>query len=99
MPAPAQTAGMSTLIATAAIVLALSKGEPLNMPEDPAGDPCGANRLSHLVGAPLPDIETLDTPGRVRVIRPGDRVTMDMLPDRLNIHLDEDDIVVQLRCG
>lgn len=37
--------------------------------------------------------------GSVRVIRPSDAVTMDFSDSRLNVHLDEKDIVRSLRCG
>ena len=36
---------------------------------------------------------------KVRVLRPGDMATMDHRPDRLNIHLDEQDMIEELRCG
>lgn len=36
---------------------------------------------------------------QVRVLRPGDSYSMDYRPDRLNIHLDEDGRVTELRCG
>jgi len=35
----------------------------------------------------------------VRVLRPGDMATMDHRPDRLNIHLDDQDVIEALRCG
>jgi len=35
----------------------------------------------------------------VRVVRPGDAVTMDHRPDRLNIQLDGQDRIAQFRCG
>jgi hypothetical protein len=68
----------------------------------PGEDPCGAQPLQHLVGHPVPDAESLEAlegPARIRVIRPGQAVTMDHVPSRLNIELDENDIVVRLRCG
>lgn len=36
---------------------------------------------------------------RVRVLRPGEAATMDHRPDRLNIHLNEQGEIIQLRCG
>lgn len=36
---------------------------------------------------------------RVRVIRPDEVYTMDYRPDRLNIHLDEQGTISELRCG
>lgn len=69
----------------------------------PAGpDPCGAEALAHLLGKPAPDaeaLEELDTPGRIRVIAPGQPVTMDYIETRLNIELDENGLVALLRCG
>ncbi len=37
--------------------------------------------------------------GTLRWIRPGDMVTMDFRPDRLNIELDAQGRVARLRCG
>lgn len=65
-------------------------------------DPCGAASLEHLVGQPFPDaneLEALDLPGPVRVIAPGQAVTMDYIDSRLNIETDDDGNVVRLRCG
>lgn len=36
---------------------------------------------------------------QVRVLRPGEMATMDHRPDRLNIHLDDQDNIEALRCG
>lgn len=51
-----------------------------------------------------PWIEAEDTLTRgaiatIRVIRPGDNVTMDYRTDRLNVELDENDIVSRVYCG
>jgi len=65
-------------------------------------DPCGARDLQHLVGQPVPSAEALagiEGPLRIRVIRPGDMVTMDHIPGRLNFELDTADTVRALRCG
>jgi hypothetical protein len=35
----------------------------------------------------------------VRVLRPGMAATMDFRDDRLNLHLDEHDVIVQVSCG
>lgn len=76
-------------------------------PFGPAGDAaCGADALGHLVGGPAPDDAALqamraaaDGPARIRVIRPGQPVTMDHFPRRLNILLDDTGRVIRLRCG
>jgi len=65
---------------------------------DPALQPCGADALQAAVGEPVGAV-SLPAGVKVRIIRPGDAVTMDYSPDRLNIELDEDDRVVRVRCG
>ena len=35
----------------------------------------------------------------IRVIRPGDMVTKDYRTDRLNVELDENDVVTRVYCG
>jgi len=65
-------------------------------------DACGAEQLAHLIGQPVPDaaaLAAIEGPARIRVIRPGQAVTMDHAPARLNIELDKNDIVARLRCG
>jgi hypothetical protein len=37
--------------------------------------------------------------GSVRVLKPGMAATMDFRDDRLNLHLDEHDVIVQVACG
>ena len=68
----------------------------------PAGvrDLCGAAQHQDLVGQPREAVsERSFRAERVRLISPGMAVTMDFLPDRLNIFLGEDDRVRELRCG
>ena len=76
-------------------------------PFGPLGeDPCGAGAFEHLIGQPPPDEAALaemraaeGAPRRIRVIRPGQPVTMDHAPTRLNIEVDSSGLVVRLRCG
>jgi len=65
-------------------------------------DPCRAQAVQHLIGAPVPSVEEIRAmggPQRIRVIRPGQPVTMDHVPVRLNVVVDDDGIVQSLRCG
>ncbi|KTT74151.1 hypothetical protein NS334_06230 [Sphingomonas endophytica] len=48
-------------------------------------------------GKPVPG--TWRGEGRVRIIRPGDQVTMDFIEGRRNIHLDRHGNVVRVTCG
>lgn len=62
-------------------------------------DTCNAARFGDLIGAPVTALETRLYLGPVRVIRPGDAVTMDFSASRLNIALDASDRIVRLSCG
>jgi len=76
------------------------------MPEDgdeaePGAVECGAAAFQHLVGQPVTpneaEIGSGDRP--VRIIPPGTAVTMDHRPDRLNVDLDENDVITRIWCG
>jgi hypothetical protein len=62
-------------------------------------DSCGAGARDYLIGQPIDEIHLASLGEYVRVIRPGDMVTMDFRADRLNIELDEEDVILRLRCG
>lgn len=75
--------------------------QPLGL-NGPGQDPCHAADFEYLIGEQAPDakaLATLEGPKRVRVIGPGDMVTMDYLAQRLNIETDAEGIVLRLRCG
>ena len=68
------------------------------------GYTCDAEGLGDLVGREATQAlgaEALRTSGSrtLRWIRPGDAVTMDYRPDRLNIHLDGEGRVERFQCG
>ena len=61
---------------------------------------CGSGALNPYIGDSVwlvPSALVLD--GHVRIIRPGDAVTMDYIESRLNISLNEDDEIVEVICG
>ncbi len=67
-------------------------------------DSCDTSALAKLVGKPFSASVEADAKKQsgltnVRVIRPGMAVTMDFRPDRLNIDIDEKNIVTGFRCG
>ncbi|MCA3510020.1 MAG: hypothetical protein IOC80_00415 [Rhodobacter sp.] len=64
-----------------------------------AEDTCGAAGLASLVGQPLSRFNAQARQGPARVIRPGQPVTMDYNPLRLNVLLDADGRMVAFRCG
>ncbi|NVD44205.1 I78 family peptidase inhibitor [Qipengyuania atrilutea] len=65
---------------------------------------CKPAAMQHWVGEPYSDAmknAAFDDAGakEVRVIRPGDPVSMDYLTGRINIELDRQDRAVRFRCG
>ncbi|ABS61837.1 hypothetical protein Plav_0214 [Parvibaculum lavamentivorans DS-1] len=74
-------------------------GDAANDCEAAAGD----DGLGVWVGQPYEEakdaIEAREGIETVRVIRPGDAVTQDFRDDRLNVELDEDGNITNLRCG
>ncbi len=60
---------------------------------------CGAEALTHLIGQPVSAFEAFGHKGPVRVIRPGQAVTMDYRHDRLNVVLDDQDVITGVNCS
>jgi hypothetical protein len=60
---------------------------------------CGADGLQGLVGQPAAVLQTIRFGQVVRVIRPGMAVTMDYVPERLNIDIDAAEVISGVRCG
>lgn len=71
---------------------------------EPPADDCGADKIKTYLRQ-LPTTEVIDRiraaigHERIRTIKPGDAVTMDFRPDRLNIEIGEDGRIKLLRCG
>lgn len=73
-------------------------------PTPPTDDECGAGRLGAFLGLAagedvLARIRAAIGHDRIRVIHPGDAVTMDYRADRLNVELGADSRIERLRCG
>ena len=69
------------------------------MPSAEALAPCGGAVLLPMIGAEFEALMRVELLGPVRVIRPGQAVTEDYMPARLNIYLDDADRVQTLGCG
>jgi hypothetical protein len=67
--------------------------------EAPLPVSCGADGLQGLVGQPAAVLQTIRFGQVVRVIRPGMAVTMDYVPERLNIDIDAAEVISGVRCG
>jgi len=71
------------------------------VPSLPTGldDQCKANENAQLLGMTTDGLEETLLLLPTRIIRPGDLVTQDYRPQRLNIHLDATGAVTRLSCG
>ncbi len=65
----------------------------------PGPDSCGASALQRLVGKPAKQLETMKFGQTTRFIRPDTAVTMDYSPERLNITIDDAEMIAAVTCG
>lgn len=75
-----------------------------NAGEEQATAACDLEVIEDAIGKPFDEttesqLQSDSDAHQVRVLRPGDMATMDHRPDRLNIHLDDQDNIEALRCG
>lgn len=66
---------------------------------DPPDASCSAGGLQHLVGQPESAFVPSGFDEPVRVIHPGDAVTMDFSLQRLNVEIDAEGRIAAIRCG
>ena len=91
------------LLATPLLLGACMMNAPNDTPAQ-SGGTCHAEAAQSFVGQAFrPDMEQAVQRAAgarsVRVIRPGTMVTMDVRIDRVNVELDEGDVVTAIRCG
>lgn len=72
--------------------------------DDERATGCDLGAIQSAIGEPFDEANAAQLQSdsgaqRVRVLRPGDMATMDHRSDRLNVHLDDQDIIEDLRCG
>jgi hypothetical protein len=96
----------------AGLLLAGCAGLNSPPPHEPAPPPprvetrgeCGAGQVQDRVGREFSEalgeaIQAESGAATMRVIRPGEAVTLDYRADRLNVRLDENDIITEIGCG
>lgn len=101
-PAPDEQEAVSAQAQRAAEAAATPA--PGAAPQAPPVGNCDATQAQTLVGQPLTEDATRqarqDTHARrVRVLKPGQAVTMEFDGERLNIDVDANDVVSGVRCG
>jgi hypothetical protein len=81
-------------------LLALAACDEAALTGEPAVDMCQAAAYQGVLGQSIDDLDDwLLVQQPFRVIRPGEAVTEDFSPSRLNIRLDAADRVVAVDCG
>ena len=85
--------GLAALLALGACVAPAPAPAPA-----PDTDLCKAAALQGLVGQPKSVLRTMLLPAGSRVINPGDAVTADFRPDRLNVEIGTDDRIAKIGC-
>ncbi|WP_234967410.1 I78 family peptidase inhibitor [Octadecabacter temperatus] len=97
-------AGMKNLFAMAPIVFlfaceAVSPPQTVDPLPTPQQDTCNASAYSNLLGQDATALERVMLLGQVRVIRPGQVVTMDFRPDRINFNVGADNRITSIHCS
>jgi hypothetical protein len=72
-------------------------GGTIQRPDAP--DTCGAPLYADLIGQDTRALERVLILRMVRVIRPTDAVTMDFRQERINFIVNDDEVIVDIRCG
>lgn len=90
-------AGALALALGACTGTAPPSGGPLPLPAAP--DTCGLADVAGLVGQAASRLPGEGGWKNVRMIRPGQAVTMDYSPTRLNVELDGADRILRMSCG
>lgn len=73
---------------------------PTRAPLPPvAEDSCNANQYSAVIGQDATALERILILSQVRVIRPGQAITMDFRPERINFDVDANERITSIYCG
>jgi hypothetical protein len=60
---------------------------------------CGATELQALIGSPVASLPVTGDWQVMRIIQPGDAVTADFSETRLNVEVDDEDLILKISCG
>jgi hypothetical protein len=91
-------AALAALLTAAACAAPVAVVEGPPVPDGPA-DTCGAAPYAALVGQDATALEKVLIMRQIRIIRPGQGVTMDYQVGRINFLIDETNRISQITCG
>lgn len=90
------------LVALPALVLVLAGCDPVlvvGTPPPDDADACGAPGLESLLGEPAQAVTSMVLANPYRIIAPGQAVTDDYSPGRINFELDGNGRIARIFCG
>lgn len=95
-----------TLAATLSVGACATTTDPMRTggPYPPQDQQCDADRARWAIGREataevVEEVRAATRSSHVRVIAPGQAVTMDYSPDRVNIHVTERNAITRITCG
>ncbi len=104
---PTETTTTTTIPATdppvgggsSGVEIVASETDGVIRPRRSPADPCGAQSLQNLVGQPETVFFRMTFPDGTRYIGPGDAVTQDNQPRRINFDIDRGGVISRVWCG
>lgn len=93
---------MKRFICLALLSVAGCATQPIAPPPQlpaPEADSCEAAPYAHLIGAPATALERELIMRQIRILRPGQPMTLDYRVERLNIEIGTDERINRLFCG
>lgn len=71
---------------------------PPAVPPEPDRDACKASQYQGLIGQSASVLSAMTFPAGTRIINPGDAITMDFRPDRLNVEIGVNGRIEKIGC-
>lgn len=100
---PLMRRNMLLLLAAACLAACAMGGQvqmgPVSKMLKPQPDLCGAAALIDVVGQPFTQLAEYQLAGPLRVLWPGQEITDEVVPDRLNAEVTNDQLILRLSCG
>ncbi len=100
---PLMRRNMAVLLAAACLAACGMTGQvrmgPVSKMLKPQPDLCGAAALIDVVGQPFTLLADHQLAGPLRILWPGQEITDEVVPNRLNAEVTNDQLILRLSCG